>query len=156
MDTLSLFDTPDEAMTTPENTADVAQRIYAIRKVNEEIEQLQKQKREASFYYDQKVLALERRTEYLETQISTWLSLNQLKKVQTHNGTAHFVKRTSATYPSKEVLLEWIKTLDNPDTFIRTVEEPALDQLKKYMKESGHVPPGYSEEETIALEIRMN
>jgi len=151
--TEELFTEPDTSLIAPVNTADVATKMYAISKLENEIQGYLNQKKEADYFYEQRINNIENRIAYLKEQISSWMTVNEKELIATHNGTAFLQKSTVVTWPSAPVLLDWVKKEQIPDG-IRTKEEPSLKEINQYMKETGLIPPSYLEVEKTSLRIR--
>jgi hypothetical protein len=156
MENTALFDDDVENdAVEPVNSADIALKLYQIRKTAEKVAEVEKQRREADDFYLKRIESLTQRTLWLQKQIETYLTMNNMKTIATHNGTAFFSKQTRRTYPETKVLMDWIMSLPEPERFYRKVLEPDKTALQSYMKESGEVPPGYTEEEYYPLRIRQ-
>ena len=136
----------------PANTMDVSRQIYAIRKLDDQIEFYTLQEREARLFYEQRRDRCQERIDMLKHSILAFLEQNNLRNVQTPCGTAFKRKVTVRSWPSDDQLLAWAEA--NLPTAIRIKRESDRRMILEHMCNTGAVPEGYSEKPETRLGLR--
>jgi hypothetical protein len=140
---------------TPTEEIHIERRLYAIQKVEEEAEQLQRQLDASVAFYEARIARSNMIKDIIKQQIMWFLEQKGMNKIATPNGTAFTTKRTKVAWPENdELLIEWTKTncIEAIKTKISTTVDKKL--LKEFITSTGKVPEGYIETEVKSLSIR--
>lgn len=148
-------ETYEGATLHPANTADIAQKLWIIKKIRAKALKVREQAVEAQLFYVKRLDSLSKQCEWIQGQIDAYLTLSGENSIATHNGTAMYVTRSQKTWPDEKVLLDWAKAHSTPDvSLIRTTEVPDKKACSEAIT-SGITPPeGYTVVIQKKLEFR--
>lgn len=156
MDTNQMLETVEltSELAPPNNSAELANTLYQVDRIDEHILNLQKQCEEAVNFYARKIESIENRKAFLLGQITGYLEFHQLKSLSTHKGTASLVTREHVQWPTDEEIIQWIEKTAPDEGLIRIKKEPNKIKLKAYLADKGDILPGVTKSTTTTLQIR--
>lgn len=145
--------TPEELMMNSVDTMHATRKMFAIRRIKREIEQLEKQAKESAKFYENKLEKFDKQIEFLEADVWRFLNAEGMDRISTPAGTAYIQKKETWTWiDDRKAIIEWAKK-QFPE-LVTPVSEDKIDltQLKKKIVESSVVP---QEIVTVADESRI-
>ncbi len=100
-------------------------------------------------FYTRKVLAAEARAEFHTKNLGNFAMQQGKTKIATPLGTVFFKSTTKRTWPEDpQVLIDFAKAEGVADRLIKITETPNKPAILKYIKATGSVPVGFTEETT--------
>lgn len=139
---------------TVNSAVDVSKRLWAINKIQEDIEQTKRDAADHAAYFKSVIEGQERQVELLRSQIHAWLINTERKNVRTPLGTCSAGERTVTSWPDADTLINFAKQYAPDAVTVVTTEQVSKAELKKYIKQSGVYPPGYQSHKEPNLTIR--
>ncbi len=124
-----------------------------IKKIEDAMPKLKKQYEDFMLWYKAQTNAFDRQIAYERLALQNQLEVTGEKLIRTDMGTVSLSHPTEKTWPTPEELVAWCEKNQVPDS-IKTVKTPVMKVVSKYIKETGAVPPGYTEEKTTSITIR--
>lgn len=133
--------TPEELMANSVDTMHATRKMFAIRRIKKEMEQVEKQAQESAKFYDAKLEAFDKQIDFLEGDVWRYLNAEGMDRIVTPAGTAYIQKRETWTWvDNREAIITWAKQ-QFPDLVTATTEDKIdLKELKKRIVESSVVP----------------
>ena len=128
----------------------------ARQKALAQVERIKAQKADYIKWYDNRVDAIERRVDEIETSISDIMHTMDVKNVATPLGTFTLRQSTKTIWPKDHEILVWVEQIvpaAHHATLLRFAASPDKDAIKKFMAEKGLKLPGFSvtSRETLVL-----
>jgi len=134
------------------SSMDVTRKIWAIRRIEKLIAQLDKQDAESCQFYADRKASAQARIDFVKASIQAFLRHHDLQRLATPNGTAYFRSIITKQWPADEVLMAWAQA-HLPEA-IRLRREPDRKAISEHIKTTGEVPEGYQESEETRLYLR--
>lgn len=148
---------PEELNPMSQTSMDVTRKIFAIRRIQKDIDQYAQNSLESQQFYQKKIDNLEKQIAYLEGDVWAYLNREGLDNIATPGGTASVVHRDKWTWANDTQVLSYAK--ENVPHLVTQVTEDKVNknELKKYFKENQSVPPEVAVvTEEASINIRIN
>lgn len=133
------------------NPAQVEGYLFAINKLNDEINNLKTLKTQSAEFYSNKIESTQNTIDMLKSRIELFMKATETKRIPTQAGTVFFTTRKKETLPDDEVLLKYSEDYAIATNIKVTPDKKAI---KAFINDGGAVPNGYSVEEVTSLSIR--
>lgn len=133
------------------NPAQVEGYLFAINKLNDEINNLKALKKQSAEFYTNKIESTEKTVEMLKTRIELFMINSDTPRIPTQAGTVYFTTRTKEILPDDEYLIDYSKAYGIP---VAVKESPDKKAIKAYIKDGGAIPDGYETHKVTTLSIR--
>lgn len=141
-------DSPD----TINSVAEMDTFLYVIKKKEEEKAELERRKKEAQAFYDERIEQQQKTIEFLTARVQGFVQASGEKSITTPTGRAGFRTRKKFRWGSKEQLLEFAKARGLE---VKVVEKPRKRDIKRFFKETGELPPGTEVEEVTNFSVNV-
>jgi hypothetical protein len=105
-----------------------------------------------SEWFGRRIQKCEERITKHTSDIRNFMLQHEVQKLATPEGTAYFRDTTSFVWPDDENLIAFLKA--NKPELVETREVVNKNNAKKYIHETGNVPPGYEEKTEPRLYIK--
>ena len=133
------------------NPAQVEGYLFAINKLNDEINNLKALKKQSAEFYANKIESTEKTVDMLKTRIELFMINSDTPRIPTQAGTVYFTTRNKEILPDDEYLIEYSKAYNIP---VAIKESPDKKAIKAYIKDGGAIPDGYETHKVTTLSIR--
>lgn len=120
---------------------EAGRHLYAIGKIEEEIERLKEERERAIRFWESKIDSAKERIQFLEGAIEAYIQAKGENGISTPDGSAHFRTRQKFKWPSDDEVLKKFSRDRDIDLNRRVIEKPSKRNIKQYAEETGDLPP---------------
>jgi hypothetical protein len=141
----------------PIDNIHIDRMLYKVSKLEREIEELEQTIIDSEDFYNRRIRLIKEQITARVVRMETY-ALVELEKghktCKMPSGTLRITKRTKKILPEDDDCLINYSYANNIETNVK--ETPDKKGILKYIKESGVVPDGYREKETISFSYKTN
>lgn len=140
---------------SPETITSIAEMdsyLFLIRKKEEEKTELERRKKEAQAFYDERIDRQEQTIEFLTAKVQGFVRASGENSITTPTGRAGFRTRKKFRWGSTDDLLAFAK---ERGLEVKVTETPRKRAIKAFFKETGELPSGTEVEEVTSFHVSV-